>query len=222
MAYDPPKDRYLIPRGHTLWAFSPETRKWEKILETKKSIGLIGYDPATVKIAEFERMFRWARRIDLQTRKTVELKRIGPHSRRGMVCGSLSSPGPDRKYLFFGGVGGGLAGKAGNATWLYDPKGHDFTKVKCGQSPSPRSFSKLSYNSALGVWVLFGGTTEGGRVSDMWIYNGALKTWIEARGGGPTDHRGGFGYDPVNDKHVMLCTAPRPSETWVCTIKAGK
>jgi hypothetical protein len=220
-AYDSLRDRYLIPVGTSLWSFGPDTGRWDKIMEVEKSMGFMGFCPRTGCILEMEGLCRWVRIIDPSAKRVTDMTKIPIASRPGVAHGCLSCMGNDGRFLFFGGA------RAGHSvfgdTFTFDMGSREWAQVECVVSPPPRQYGRLSYDSRLGVWVLLGGALEDRTwASDTWVYNPAMKTWIEVESKNTPDTRGCICYDAASGAHVLLSMKSRPMETWVCRIQPGK
>jgi len=81
----------------------------------------------------------------------------------------------------FGGCGSGMSASCtswNSATWTFD--GTHWAKQSPATSPSGRTDQTLTYDSASGTAVLFGGENASGALADTWTWNGA--TWTQSLG----------------------------------------
>jgi hypothetical protein len=81
------------------------------------------------------------------------------------------------KTVLFGGYNGDTIPRVQNDTWEW---GTTDWKQKSSGTPSGREGIRLSYDSARGRLVMFGGNLESGRASDTWEFDGT--NWIQRAG----------------------------------------
>jgi N-acetylneuraminic acid mutarotase len=93
-----------------------------------------------------------------------------------------------------------------NDTWVYDVKTNVWTEKAPSISPGSRFHHTLVYDSDLQKIILFGGCSEAGYVSDMWIYDAAANTWTLRSPSGPIPsvRRTAGAYDDHNRKFIIF------------------
>lgn len=123
--------------------------------------------------------------------------------------------------VLFGGIdNGGLWGNPTyfNDTWEFD--GASWRRISVpGNVPSPR-FAELTYDSARGVVVLFGGTgsTSPYEFRDTWEYDGASWTLRSTAVSPTAENTYETAYDPIRGKTVLIAGhiygRQIPTQTW--------
>lgn len=122
----------------------------------------------------------------------------------------------DRVIVFGGDVGQVILG---NDTWAYDLNENQWMETTPVESPSPRWFHSMSYDSESDRVILFGGYTtrvsQGGITNETWAYDFNNNTWAdlnpEVRP--PAGGRRPIAYDSKSDRLVLFISGP-PTETW--------
>jgi hypothetical protein len=109
-------------------------------------------------------------------RTWVRIEAAGPPARAEAAMAFDARRG--RVVLFGGHSGTGASRRRLGDTWEYDGRRWVEAKV-AGASPSPRNGAAVAYDSARGVVVLFGGSTEAGVSGETWEWDG--KSWRENR-----------------------------------------
>jgi hypothetical protein len=107
-------------------------------------------------------------------RKWTQIKADGPSPRAEAAIAFDSRRG--RVVLFGGHNRVGPAGSRLGDTWEWD--GKRWTEMKV-TGPSARNSAALAYDSARGISVLFGGSTQEGVSGETWGWNG--QEWVENR-----------------------------------------
>lgn len=105
--------------------------------------------------------------------------------------------------LFGGSTGGNGTGAIGD-TWTWN--GNDWTNVTPATSPSARYSQAMTYDSAAGVVVLFGGTEylAAGSQDDTWTWNGAAWTLKTPNASPPKTSYHAMAYDSIRGRSVMF------------------
>ncbi|HET6279011.1 MAG TPA: kelch repeat-containing protein [Candidatus Polarisedimenticolia bacterium] len=132
----------------------------------------------------------------------------------------LSGPGPRPGAAAAYDAGRGLTVLFGGSpvrdTWEYD--GNAWRQVVTAVAPEARQFHRMTYDSARGRVLLFGGRGAAGQLlGDFWQYDGA--NWTELEIAESPSPRSGFGfaYDSLRDRVVLFggCADPGAlGDTW--------
>jgi hypothetical protein len=102
-----------------------------------------------------------------------------------------------------------------NDTWEYD--GNNWVEHDASTAPVPRYFASVTYDSARGKVVLFGGNTQNQTLNDTWEYDGS--NWTQK----PTQHapaprcKAALAFDSSRAQSVLFgggCNNPTLSDTW--------
>jgi hypothetical protein len=226
-ACDPVNDLYWLtsPLPGSKWEFwhyNPEKRTFEKthIGERDGPVsGLIGSCPQVKSLVSPRET------IDLRTMKASVLKSAPQplNDNLGGVwhsnverSGGFGTAASDGSFLVFGIHGDPPI----TDTWRFEPIRDRWIKLSPKVSPSPRIYHFVVHDSALGVWVLFGGVTTGNKwLADTWLYAPHLGTWFDATPKtGSTPPPGIImWYDESRDLIVLF--AGEGGETWTCKIR---
>jgi hypothetical protein len=82
--------------------------------------------------------------------------------------------------IMFGGLYGPMSGTLLADTWTYDLKNNSWKNNTAVQSPSPRAFHSMTYDSKNNLVVLFGGYNHESCLNDTWLYDPAKNLWTNA------------------------------------------
>ncbi len=82
------------------------------------------------------------------------------------------------QVILFGGNSLGEAQVFYDDTWIYSPESNIWTQLMI-DGPSPRGSHALTYNPDDGTVLLFGGQTPTRRLSETWVFDCNMETWIE-------------------------------------------
>ena len=103
---------------------------------------------------------------------------------------------------------GGAAGYLGNDQWDYitdtwEWDGNQWINVPSLEHPQGRSDHAMAFDEKRGVTVLFGGVTNGTRLSDTWEWDGESWKRINSRDDPPARSGHEMIYDPIREKVVI-------------------
>jgi len=108
----------------------------------------------------------------------------------------------------------------GNETWLYDPMANTWTNVTPRDSPPPRFYAAMGYDSATQRTVLFGGhrplcgfgipENHGPRLNDTWTYEEHTNTWrnVTSSIAPAARSHAAFAFDPTSSQAVLFGGIP--------------
>jgi hypothetical protein len=123
------------------------------------------------------------------------------------------------QLILFGGEFDTLSGPTFYGdTWIWS--GTSWAKLDPPESPSARSGASMSFDSATGQLILFGGLSASGRMNDTWIWSGS--TWTELS---PADRPmeredGSMAFDPATGQLVLFggnTSNNTNGDTWLWT-----
>ncbi|MCK4757152.1 MAG: hypothetical protein KAS67_01730, partial [Thermoplasmata archaeon] len=127
------------------------------------------------------------------------------------------------RVVMFGGINGVTKM---DDTWIYNTAADDWMPSTYMSPPIGRINPGMAYHEEWGVTVMHGGLTDGGAVSDTWLYDIGLDTWTEISPlGSPgirTSHE--MVYDPINDVIVMfggLKSGTYNDDTWILDLNTN-
>jgi hypothetical protein len=103
---------------------------------------------------------------------------------------------------------GGAAGYLGNDQWEYitdtwEWDGTQWLNMPSPEHPQGRSDHAMAFDERRGVTVLFGGVTNGTRLSDTWEWDGVSWKRINSRNNPPARSGHEMIYDPIREKVVI-------------------
>jgi Galactose oxidase, central domain len=83
------------------------------------------------------------------------------------------------KVILFGGMLASTYTEL-NDTWAYDPATNAWTNLDpTGDVPQSRCLHSMAYDPTTGKVILFGGSSHGGCLGDIWAYDSAANTWAD-------------------------------------------
>lgn len=92
--------------------------------------------------------------------------------------------------------------------WTFNPSTSQWTSVFAGSGPSGRSSASMSYNSVAKNFLVFGGGTLSGEVSDTWAFQFTgpnTGTWTQIAVAGPPERSGApMVFDSKNNLFVLF------------------
>lgn len=151
--------------------------------------------------------------LEVPTWRQVSLGRPPNRSESALAY----APDADQVLLFGGTTGSELLGD----TWVFDVATEAWTQLRPRTAPPARAGHALAYDSARGVFVLFGGNDEAARyVDDTWEFELATRTWREVEAPVRPSGRARLGaaFDPTRGQVVLFGgegTGGKPNDTWV-------
>jgi hypothetical protein len=212
--------------GVDTWFYNPVTREWRGF--NAPSYGYVGARPTGRQSPAFAYSMRddaavmfggsiyndtWA--LDVRARTWVAMRGDGwPGNppRRAEVHNSMVYDSVSEVFVLFGGLcsdGSGCGDVPYNGllgdTWIYKLATNTWTQMAPGTSPPARMQHTLSYDTANGVVVLFGGLTSSGTQNDVWVYDVPSNTWTQvSTGSAPASRRiHAMVYDPNAGEHII-------------------
>ncbi len=126
------------------------------------------------------------------------------------------------EFLLFGGYGCATSACSSLAywgdTWAFNDKTNTWTQLSPSNSPVARSDVGMTYDTALGETVLYGGTDSSHTFGDTWQYSGGNWNPISTTGGIPARADMGMVYD-AHDGYLLVfggcCSSTGPyGDTW--------
>ncbi len=222
-----PGGRYNLsaqPGGGT-WSYDPARKHWNNF--QAPSLGHKGARPPARLSPAFAYSTRdhaavlfggsahndtWA--LDAETQSWVQLLPDGAGTsppRRSEINNSMVYDSVNDVFVLFGGRCADAAGCNGASyggplgdTWIYRLSTNRWTRMMPASSPPPRNQHTLSFDSGLGVVVLYGGTA-GGALNDVWVYEVAQNTWtpVSSSPEPGTRYLHAMIYDPAIGEHVV-------------------
>lgn len=156
-----------------------------------------------------------------------------PSNTPGSRVLAVSWVGVDGSFWLFGGSGSGSAPGVGalNDLWQHNPATNEWTWIggngtvnqpgvygtqgipSIENTPGARFFSP-SWTDSEGTFWLFGGTTNGGLLNDLWNYNGSTNEWTWILGNNTLAAPGVFGAQGLPTNYSTP-GARRDSRSWV-------
>ncbi len=107
-----------------------------------------------------------------------------------------------KQVVLFAGVDDAGTSVLGD-TWVFD--GYTWLQRTPAHSPSPRFWHAMTFDSARGLVVLFGGRSVGAEYDDVWEWNGTDWTEVTVVGLSPLARAThGMAYDSTRQKHVIF------------------
>ena len=121
-----------------------------------------------------------------------------------MVCDAASA-----KVILFGGHAmERYPDTACGDTWAYDPTANTWTNLHpAGDVPSARQGHSMTYDSASGKVILFGGWNGGADFNDTWAYDPETNEWTNLKPSGdlpPAASAYSVAYDSTSDKVILF------------------
>ncbi|MCE7737660.1 MAG: hypothetical protein GPJ54_22405 [Candidatus Heimdallarchaeota archaeon] len=175
--------------GSDTWEFDYISNAWKELnpLKSPKPFGYhaMAYDSTENKVIMFGGISTvyvtgetWE--YDYDTNNWTELKpSYSPTARR---YHDMAYDSVNEKIILFGGKatsrsGTGLADSA--ETWTYDYKTNNWTELTPAISPPARSRQTIEYDPINQVFLMYGGASSAGILTDTWVYNYENNTWTE-------------------------------------------
>ena len=106
------------------------------------------------------------------------------------------------RIVLFGGDTTSGSGGENNETWEYD--GTDWTQISTANSPAPRYWHSMSYDSTRNRTVMFGGFNASGDLGDTWEYDGSNWTQINPTVSPSPRAETRMAFDPARNVTVMF------------------
>ena len=174
-----------------------------------------------------------------KSREWIDLKRkTGPgrEFEGSLLWSSMCKDEDARKFVAFG--GGNVQTERGDpGTWMLDPEGA-WAQVKTDSQPPPRANSRLTYDPANKLTVLFGGDQLDQLVADTWVFDSAKNIWTQRKPDVSPSPRaghallwlpkakkilllGGYTYTSTTD-YVASLYKSLPFEAWTYDVGANK
>ena len=193
-----------------------------------RSDASMAYDPATGNVLLFGGNGGTTALDDTWTWDGTTWTELSPPTSPSARMGASMAYDPATgDMVLFGGTGGNLNTALGD-TWTWN--GSNWTQIRPATSPPARYGASMSFDSATGDMVLFGGAdglgagTAGGVLDDTWTWDGT--TWSEHS---PSRSPGGrvFGvsaFDPATGNLVLFggeTYTVSPSNTYRTTRGSG-
>ncbi len=99
-----------------------------------------------------------------------------------------------------------LFGYSGGAAQTWDWNGYTWTNLTAPDGPTPRGYSSLAYDPAIGDLVLFGGTAPGNTLfAQTWLWNGSDWTALGPVGTvPPARYNASLAYDPATSQLILF------------------
>ncbi len=141
-----------------------------------------------------------------------------------------------RKQLVLFGGGNATTARGDVGTWTFDPASKTWTDLKLETQPPPRANSRLAFDAAAEVTVLFGGDQLDQLLADTWVFDG--KGWQERKPDLSPSPRaghavlwmprskkllllGGYDYDSGGGYHGQYYKS-RPLDAWTYDAEADR
>jgi hypothetical protein len=116
---------------------------------------------------------------------TQESPSTKPTARTGAA---MAYDGATSQIVLFGGVNGSTYD---SDTWVYTPSNDTWTQESPSTHPTARSGTSMTYDTATGQIVLFGGYSGSAYDNDTWVYTPSNDTWTQESPSGPPSTRQG-------------------------------
>lgn len=171
-------------------------------------------------------------KYDPEARVWTDLRRkTGPEGTLGgvLLWSSMCYDREAKAFVLFG--GGNIQTQRGDpGTWTFTPESRLWQRVDAANQPPQRANSRLVYDPANKLTVLFGGDQLNALVSDTWVYSSTGKGWTELKPKIAPSPRaghallwlpkakkilllGGYTYTSTTD-YVASLYKPLPLEAW--------
>lgn len=221
LAYDPTAGKAFLFGGEDVhawyndtWAYDCAGNAWTDQapvgdVPSGRSWISMAYDPVGGKVILFGGWDgatclndTWA--YDPAANTWTDLDPAGPTPPARCGCCLLYDP-VDGKFVLFAGWDGS---RCLADTWAYDPAVNAWAEMTAaGDAPSPRYRYALTYDSAAGRAILFGGWDDSNYLDDTWAYDPDSNKWtnLDPAGAVPrARHRHSMVYDQVSGTVILF------------------
>lgn len=202
-AFDAPRGRLVLFGGQAgtsffndLWAYEVASNRWRRLGEGGPARrygagGALDPDSATFFLSHgftFQGRFddTWALPLT-----DTQWKELSPAQGRPLKrCLLRSVWEPDtRSILLFGGQSD--SAPYHNDFWRFDTASREWREIQADPRPGARHFYAAAYDTAASRLLLFGGSTAGGSVDDLWAFGTGSGAWSKLEmPGGPAARNG--------------------------------
>ena len=130
-----------------------------------------------------------------------------------------------QRMVMFGGVGGAYGFADLNDTWVYDRQNNTWTEAAPSPSPSARYWPAFTFVGPGDRFMLYGGGTPNGTLSDVWFYQLENNSWWRSSAAAPPGPRREttLAHHPSLDRVIMFGgSAPGlRNDTWSYQLSSG-